>query len=264
MLYFENHKLVDFFRNASKFRQNHHVAKDLVVSHRSFSVCTVCMNRLHDLQETLPRNLKDNSDYEEAEFVLLDYGSTDGLAEWVKDCLPDYLRSGRLAYHRVEQPYFRPCHSYNMAFRLAKNEVIAKLDADNFTGPGYLTRLNQLASLGDKTIMVPETFLRVPNRMLLRGRFAIFKHDLVALGGYDEDMDRGFGFDDVSFVFRAMLAGYKMARFEKEFVMNRIETSDADRTKLIDIDIRSSNMKIAIEKFAKFQLVANEGREWGC
>lgn len=262
---FENRELVRFFRKSKKFQQDIPVSRDLLpnVQH-SISVCTVCMNRLHDLKEAYPKTLRDNDDYADAEFVLLDYNSSDGMEEWVKDFLRDDVRSGRVRYYRTDTPInFLPCHSYNVSFRLAKNDIIAKLDADNFTGPGYLHRLNQLASVGDKIIMVPETFLRVPERMLLRGRFAIFRHDLYELGAFDEDMDRGFGFDDVSLVFRCFLAGFKVMRFESEFVMTRIETTDEDRTKFMDINRESTNMKIATEKLAKMELKANVGRDWG-
>ena len=41
------------------------------------------MNRLYHIRETLPRNVRDNKDYPYVEFVLLDYGSDDGLEDWV-------------------------------------------------------------------------------------------------------------------------------------------------------------------------------------
>ena len=51
------------------------------------SFATVCMNRLHHIRQTLPKNIADNSDYENVEFILLDYNSSDGLEEWVKETM---------------------------------------------------------------------------------------------------------------------------------------------------------------------------------
>lgn len=48
------------------------------------SFCITCMNRLEHLQATLERNIPDNLPEGQVEFVLLDYYSTDGLHEWVR------------------------------------------------------------------------------------------------------------------------------------------------------------------------------------
>jgi hypothetical protein len=44
------------------------------------SFFTVCMGRLHHLQQTLMKNLAWNADHPSLEFVLLDYSSPDHLA----------------------------------------------------------------------------------------------------------------------------------------------------------------------------------------
>ena len=48
------------------------------------SFCITCMNRLEYLRKTLERNILDNLLEGQVEFVLLDYHSTDGLPEWVR------------------------------------------------------------------------------------------------------------------------------------------------------------------------------------
>ena len=68
------------------------------------SFCTVAMGRLDHLRQTLPCNIEAASDYPNCEFVLLDYGSRDGLADWVKSyCMP-WLDSGKLTYLRIDGP----------------------------------------------------------------------------------------------------------------------------------------------------------------
>ena len=49
------------------------------------SLCTTVMDRLHDLERTLPKNMEDNSDYPNMEYVVLDYNSQDSLEQW-QDC----------------------------------------------------------------------------------------------------------------------------------------------------------------------------------
>ena len=61
------------------------------------SFCITCKNRLHQLKETLPRNLRDcQGSAGSVEFVLVDFGSTDGVLDWVLDHHGDALRSGLL------------------------------------------------------------------------------------------------------------------------------------------------------------------------
>ena len=47
------------------------------------SFCTTCKERLRHLKQTLPKNIKDNSNYPFIEFVILDYNSQDGLGDWM-------------------------------------------------------------------------------------------------------------------------------------------------------------------------------------
>ena len=55
---------------------------------------TTCMNRLHHLKKTLPQNIKDNQDYEDCVFVVLNYNSRDGLHEWMLENMAEQIKSG--------------------------------------------------------------------------------------------------------------------------------------------------------------------------
>lgn len=101
------------------------------------SFCITCMNRLEHLQATLERNILDNLPEGQVEFVLLDYHSTDGLPEWVRQHMGGYISRGVLNYYRTEEPqHYLRSHSRNMAFRLAQGDILCNLDADNFSGGG--------------------------------------------------------------------------------------------------------------------------------
>ena len=114
---------------------------------RRISICTTVMNRLKDLKLTLPKNMADNADYPNLEFVVLDYNSTDGLGEWIKTEMMEYIKSGRLTYARISEPkYFYMAHSRNLAFKIASGEIVNNLDADNFCQKGFAYYINRLAA----------------------------------------------------------------------------------------------------------------------
>ena len=60
------------------------------------SFCIVCMNRVHQLKETLLKNINDNGDYDNLEFTILNYNSLDGMDEWLKENMQIYLSSGKI------------------------------------------------------------------------------------------------------------------------------------------------------------------------
>ena len=105
-----------------------------VAKNYSISICTDCMNRLSDIQHTLPANIEAEQSYPDLEFVLLDYNSSDGLGDWVRSEMMGHIESGRLVYYRTEEPqFFNFSHSRNVAMRLATGEIINNVDADNYT-----------------------------------------------------------------------------------------------------------------------------------
>jgi len=274
MLYYQmNRNHVEFFRNTRKYiKRTVFPEKNMNgIPQKSITICTTCMNRLHDLRKTLPRNLEDNSDYDDLEFLLLDYSSNDGLKNWILSSseMKSYMDSGRLVVYQTKgQQHFRPNHSRNMSFRLAKNDLIANVDSDNFTHRGYATRLNECASVADDRILiVPDNFLiRGSKRLYLKGRFALYKKDIEYLTGFDEDLDNGFGHDDMNFVFRAMMCGFTIVRYESSFTEDRLETKDDERVKYVKNKnykkMQEVNASITLDKITKGKVAVNP-KSWG-
>lgn len=259
-----NGYFLDYFRNSSKI-----ASRNVYPSHkpqRPISVVTTCMNRLNDLRLTLPKNIEDNGDYP-AEFLLLDYDSKDGLEDWVKGEMIEHISSSKLVYYKVlNQPYFRPNHSRNVSFRLAGNEIVANVDSDNYMHKGYLHSINQCVDYG--TLVVPESFMRKgTNRLFLRGRFVATKSDIIGLGGFDEDLDDGYSHDDVNFVCRAMLSGFRLSRYDDKFLGDRIETPPDERSRYVrDTDrhkVMKRNADITAKKLSCCMTMVNRGRFWG-
>lgn len=272
MIFYDCKEIInpEYFRNKKKYIQRRCMGPKVYNELKSISFVTRCMNRLNDLKKTLPKNLEDNKDYPNLEFVILDYNSTDGLGSWIRKDMFSYIESGRLNYyHTVEPANFCPNHSQNVAFRLANNELVANIDSDNYTHSGYAHRLNECASFSNsRLLIVPENFLLQGSRKLfLKGRFGMFKKDIEWLRGFDEDLDEGFGNDDVNFVLRAMLAGFKIVCYEYYFAEDRLPTTDAERILLVKnkdfYKTKDKNGRITWDKLGKGKVVVNQNRSWG-
>jgi hypothetical protein len=190
-----------------------------------FVFCTTCKGRLQHLEVTLPQNLKDNSDYPDAKFLLLDYNSPDGLHDYVRRAHRDDIDSGRLVTYRYSGTGpFNMAHAKNMAHRLGIMEgadVLVNLDADNFTQPGF-------AEWIAKTIQ-PDSFLwargnepdtpahdRVAKGC--SGRIAVTPSAFLRVGGYDEEKFACWGPDDKDFNFRLRRLGLDRIEIPRQYL----------------------------------------------
>lgn len=193
------------------------------------SICTVCMNRLHHIKKTLPANLLDNASYENIEFVLLDYGSTDGLYEWVKSELKDYIKKGILKYYYTSSPqYFDRSHSRNLMFRLASGDIICNVDADNYTGKKFAEYVNEIFSTQKDIYLVADTQKRYYFLRNAFGRFCVWKKDFDAVGGLDEKM-KSYGSETLDFYQRLENAGKSEVLIEDVSFLSTISHGDEER-----------------------------------
>jgi len=232
--------------------------------YRKISICTTCMNRIGNLKETLTKNIEDSKDYPNAEFVLLDYNSTDGLSDWISDKMMDHINSGRLVYYKTCEPeYFRMGHSRNVAFKLATGEIVNNVDADNFIGKGFVDVINKLAEI------CPERAVFAKGKRMMHGRIGFYKSEFLTLGGYDEDL-KGYGFDDHNLVYRAMALGHRFMWWHTQGdFMNRIRTSSKDKTKYMSgtnknwKETEQINKEITFEKIKNKEWIVNKTRHWG-
>jgi len=189
--------------------------KDIpVTKNHKISICTTCMNRLDDLKITLPKNIEDNSDYPEVEFVVLDYNSSDGLADWIKSDMQSYIDKGILNFYRTEEPKtYSMAHSRNVAFKLAQGHIVNNVDADNFTNKGFANYLNLLAH------QVPEKAVFAKGKRMLRGRLGFYKNEFIdLLGGYSEmELLSAYGHDDHDLLHRAFGLKFQMVWWSGQY-----------------------------------------------
>jgi hypothetical protein len=163
---------------------------------QKISFCTVCMNRLHHLRQTLPLNIKNNLSYGNLEFIVMDYGSSDGLSEWIKSEMSEYIEKGIVVYYRYDEAdYFDRSHSRNLMFKLATGDIICNTDADNYLGKGFADYISKKFLEQENLFLVPDTKRKFYYLRDALGRFCAAKQDFLDISGYDERMS-GYGFED--------------------------------------------------------------------
>jgi len=232
-----------------------------VSRNRKVSICTTCMNRLKDIKRTLPKNIKDNSDYPNVEFILLDYNSSDGLGDWVRSEMLEHIKNDTLVYFRTEEPqFYSMTHSRNIAFKVATGEIVNNVDSDNYTNKGFATYINRLAE------EVPKRAIFGKGRRMLRGRLGFYRQEFIdLLGGYNEQLI-GYGHDDHDLLHRAWGLKFKLAWFGGQFYsivedhkkheQGNYPHTDWKYTERLNKIV--SYFNISIKRFK-----ANEGEKWG-
>ncbi|MDR2147307.1 MAG: glycosyltransferase family 2 protein [Tannerella sp.] len=195
-----------------------------VAKPKKIAFCITCMNRLHHLQQTLEKNIRDNYLPEDVEFVLLDYNSKDGLDEWIRQNMQTHIDTGILVYYKTLEPeyYFRS-HSRNMAFRLANAGILCNLDADNFLGEGFASfTINEFAAHESVFYTSDEsshdTF----------GRICVKQNDFLLIKGYNESL-QGYGYEDVDLFDRLIKNGLERKFFHNPEFYRSVIHSKAER-----------------------------------
>ncbi|WP_143309587.1 glycosyltransferase [Chitinophaga vietnamensis] len=195
----------------------------------SISFCTVCMNRAMHLKETLLQNIIDNLDYHPVEFVLLDYGSRDDMYDWARQTLQSYVNKGLLRYYRNPEPqFFHMSHAKNMALRLASNEIVCSVDADNFTGRGFAAYINERFSRESDIFLSPPRIGIDKKWWDVQGRICLRKDDFYTLRGYDEGVVE-YGYEDQDFKNRLEVFGRRKVVIKDPAFLQALQHDDSLR-----------------------------------
>lgn len=180
---------------------------------KEITFCIVVMNRLHQLEQTLLQNIRDNAGYENLEFLLLNYNSQDHLDSWVRENCAGLIQSGRLSYYHTTEPQeFSHSHSKNIAFKLSTGDIACNINADHFTGPDFAGYVNEAFTRDENIVLTTIDFHRTKSNYFppkdVFGKVCVKKSDFLRVGGFDEGM-KGYGFEDWDFVNRLELIGIK-------------------------------------------------------
>ena len=181
------------------------------------------------MRQTIPANIENNRSYDNLEFILLDYNSSDGLEDWVKNNMVEYLENGRLKYYRTEEPlYFDRTHSRNLMFKLATGEILCNVDADNFTGKNYATFINEEFNKEKEIFIVADTLKRYYFLRNAFGRFCCSKETYLKIGGMDESM-KSYGSETLDLYERLRLLGLKEVIIRNTKFLKAINHTDEER-----------------------------------
>ncbi|WP_175456761.1 glycosyltransferase [Proteiniphilum saccharofermentans] len=188
------------------------------------SFCITCMNRLHHIQQTLQRNIEDNNLDDSVEFVLLDYNSSDGLENWIKEYMTEYIDCGILSFYRTLIPeLYHRSHSRNVAFRLARGNIVCNLDADNFLGNSFAAEMLNEFSINNNIFYTSDL-----SSTDIYGRIVLLKKDFIEIGGYNEDLE-GYGHEDADLFNRLVKKGIVQKYFYNRDYYNAISHSKEER-----------------------------------
>jgi len=217
------------------------------------SFCITSMNRLDHIKKTLIKNIEDNINYPEIEFVLLDYSSRDGLEDWVKNNCKKYIDSGLLKFRRIEgEKYFHMARAKNLSHRYATGDILCNLDADNYTRKYFAYYINLIFNKDINIIAANSKIIDC------NGRIILSKENFEKLGGYDEDF-YGWGHEDVEFKYRAISIGLKKETIPLYFCgfINHSNDSRDNNYNLKKDKSSKKNEEIIIKKHGSFELVSS-------
>lgn len=176
------------------------------------------------MQATLEKNILDNFLIDNVEFVVLDYNSQDGLSDWIHDYMGKYIKMGILVYYKTIEPiHYLRSHSRNMAFLLAKGDIVCNLDADNYLGKGFAQFM--LEAFYNEQHIFYTSDLHSGDAF---GRVCLTKEDFISVRGYNESLI-GYGVEDAELFNRLINKGLKQKIFNQPEFYNVITHSDEDR-----------------------------------
>lgn len=228
----------------------------------TLSFCITCKNRFHQISQTLKNNLDDNRIHRRwVEFILVDFGSDDGLKEWVVSNFQEELNLGYLRYYYTDElTYWHASIAKNTVHLLAANQIVMNLDCDNFTG-----------FLGGQFVI--RQFTKNQNLLLHQykgdphdgsfGRIAIFKAYFKLVNGYNESLEP-FYYEDVDLIIRLREIGlvYKNMPFEKytRVIKNSTEESFTNiKTEYTSEEMHHENSNRSKVNVSNGYILGNEG-----
>ena len=165
------------------------------------------MNRSHQIEQTLLKNLEDNwEDRADVEFLLMDVNSKDGFRNWIREQnLEKYIECGYLRYYETEiLDQWHASIGKNTATHQARGTIVVTLDCDNFTGYRggrfVITQFEQ----NDYNCVVHQYDWKPQNGNF--GRIALTKKKFNEIGGYDQSL-MPMGYQDWDLIKRAEASG---------------------------------------------------------
>lgn len=196
------------------------------------------------------------------EFILVDFGSTDGLKDWVLQNFATQLEVGYLRYYYTDElGSWHASKAKNTAHWLAKNEIIINLDCDNYTGyMGGQYAIRQF--LKERNIVLQQFTGDYDDGTF--GRIGVLKKHFERVGGYNESFEP-MGYEDDDLMIRLFYYGLKYRKCEANkyatAIINTREDSIANTNSDKTWDaMRIHNVHQSQNNIGNYRVVANNGK----
>ena len=228
----------------------------------TLSFCITCKNRFEQIRQTLPQNLKDNSESKEfIEFILVDFGSTDGLQEWIVENFKTEMEEGYLKYYYTDElQSWHASIAKNTSHLLANNDIVVNLDCDNFTGKnGGVFVVEHMKKFGWNRTVLHQFGNDYEDGSY--GRIALSKSNFLYLGGYDESFEPA-AYQDMDLLLRAQLLGFSYFNIaDKNYCNALVNTKEKTiintSSNLSWNEMNQRNYQLSLQKITSGKLQAN-------
>lgn len=224
------------------------------------SLCTPIMNRLDDLEKTMPYRIAAADAHPPVEIVVVDYNSTDGLGDYIKELIDTTkLADGNFITYRLYtgRDTYHAAHANNLTMLLGCGEYVVLTPADVFIEIGYMKALR---------LRIDEGCVWCNTDRKRRSTIAIRKDEFIASGGYDERFEF-YGPDDGDIIERLERRGGKRGVIPDEFLSDIFTPADKKvanyRIKVSHREMSKMLLPFYYENHNAGALVANVGQEWG-
>ena len=221
---------------------------------KKISFCVTSCNRLWQLRQTLQSNL--NKLRDDFEITLVDYGSSDGLSDWIWGNFGDFIKFKKLVFFEVKNKVsWNVSKAKNLAHRISNGDYLVNLDADNFVGDADI---NLILKARSKGVSCHQWSNDLTDGSF--GRICLTRDLFFKLGGYDESL-LPMGGQDVDLLRRIVSIGSPIVRIDApeitaiknsmEDKVSEINKSNSDAISLYSsinkLNLYKSKTRLAIE-----------------
>jgi predicted glycosyltransferase involved in capsule biosynthesis len=218
------------------------------------------------IKQTLPQNLKDNASMKgQIDFILVDFGSADGLKEWVLENFKQEIEEGYLKFFYTEElEHWHASVAKNTAHVLSESDVVVNLDCDNFTGKdGGKFVLDNMLEYGIQNVVIHQLSNDAWDGSF--GRIALSRKNFVDIGGYDESFEP-MAYQDNDLLIRAIIGGAKYLQLEDGRYNKTIRNDKNESIKYTSSRISWEEMELrnrlqSWRNMEEGKIVANEDKQ---
>jgi hypothetical protein len=224
---------------------------------KKLSFCITSKNRFYQLSKTLPINLADNRALKDViEFVVMDFGSEDGLQSWILTNFKNELDDGYVTYFYTDElPKWHTSVAKNTAHYYARGEYLINLDGDNFTGKnGARYVLDILNIYGQKLLLHQFTSDWNSGNC---GRIGVHQKYFLQVGGYDESLEPVLH-DDMDFIDRLCELGLTYRRFGNSAYSSAILNTREEIVRYSGSQLNARQMEVRNTKASRSNIMSGK------